>query len=142
MTNTLTFTKHPNSISITALDNLAADLNASATEIDYYFFALSAIAKRHHDLKTRTDAKRFLAKQDLIQDDFEYLTNCIDFLQVQLQRTPTGRTLNQAALIERKASLANDISIFIEMNNTIKKACTRFTNDYFQIRSGQAYMAA
>ncbi len=142
MTNTLIFTKKTSPNSITVLDNLAADLNASATDIKYYFFVLSAIVKRHYDLKTRTDAKRYLAKQEMIQDDFDYLSNCIEFLRRQLQETPSNRTLNQAELIERKRSLANDIFIFIQMNNTIKKACIRFTNDYFQIESGQIFKAA
>lgn len=142
MMNSLTFIKYPNSITTTALDNLAADLSASATAISYYFFVLGVIAKRHHSLKVRTEAKQYLTQQDIKQDNFEYLNSCIIFLKKELQKTPAYRVLNQVELSERGKSLTDDICIFIELNNTITKACFRFTNDYFITGFDQSFMAA
>lgn len=142
MTNTLTFIKDPNSISTTALDNLAADLNASGADISYFFFVLEAIAKKHHSLKVRIEAKRYLTQQDTIEDNLDYLNNCINFLKKELQKAKKHRTLNQAELSERGKSLTDDIYIFIELNNTIKKACFRFTNDYFLTGFSSSFIAA
>ena len=142
MTNTLTFIKHPNSISITGLDNLAADLNASAADISYFFFVLGAIAKKHHSLKVRIEAKRYLTQQDTIEDNLDYLNNCIVFLKKELKKASAYRALNKAELSERGKSLTEDINIFIELNNAIKKACFRFANDYFLTEFGQTFRAA
>lgn len=142
MTNTLTFIKNPNSISTTALDNLAADLNASAADISYFFFVLGAIAKKHHSLKVRIEAKRYLTQQETIEDNAEYLNNCVAFLKKELQKAKVSRMLSKAELSERGKSLTDDICVFIELNNTIKKACFRFTNDYFLTGFGQSFRAA
>lgn len=142
MTNSIMFIRNNDSFTTEDLDNLAANLNASGVEINYYFSVLKTITEKHHDLKVRNEAKKYLAKEQSIQDDLDFLNSCILFLRRQLNQPASPNTLTAEQIRERKIGLAEDITVFIEVNQAIQRACLRFTNDYFHNPFGQVNRAA
>lgn len=142
MTNSLMFIRNKDSFSTEDLNNLAANLNASGVEINYYFSVLKTIAEKHHAVKVRNEAKIYLTKEQNIQDDLDFLNSCIFFLRRQLNQPAGSNTLSAEQIKERKMGLAEDIAVFIEINQSIQRACLRFTNDYFHNPFGQANRAA
>ena len=142
MTNPLTFIKNNNSAILDNLNDLAADLNTSGLEINYYFFVLDAVANKHHSTAIKNEAKKYLAKKQNIQDDLDYLNSCISFLERHLNTSDDSNRLSQAEITERILGLAEDIKVFMERNQSIQRACFRFTKAYFHTPYGQSNMAA
>ncbi len=142
MTNSLTFIKNNNSAILENLNDLAADLNTSGLEINYYFFVLDAVSKKHHSTEVKKEAKIYLSKKQNIQDDLDYLNSCISFLERHLIASDNSSSLSQAEITERILGLTEDIKVFIERNQSIQRACFRFTKAYFHTPYGQSNMAA
>lgn len=141
MTNVIKLTKNDGNPIQEELDNLAATLNASGMEMNYYFSALENIAMKHHNTSVRIEAKKYLFKKQDLQDDLEFMNNCIFFLRRQLKKTAISN-LTPAQIIERKVGLSEDINVFVEINRNIQLACLRFTNEYFHVLFGQTNIAA
>lgn len=132
MKNELTFTRNNENILATRLAELEENLNHSVTDLNYSFFVLEKIATGHTNLKITRTAKEFTEKQNLAQDDLDYLNSCILFLKNQLEKAPSYNTLTQSEISERINQLATDIEVYVEVQIGVQKAYFKFASTYFQ----------
>ncbi len=132
MNNALTFTKNDDSLLKSKLEALEENLNTSIADINYSFFVLEKIINESNNLKIKRNARKFMDKQILAQDELDYLNSCIVFLKRQIDKTLSFHTLNREEISARINQLTNDIEVFIEVQIVNQKAYFEFANKHLK----------
>lgn len=142
MTPHLTFTLNEKKIVHIALDNLDSTLEYVKEDVELYFFMLAVISKEHPTPAKRSQAFKYLIKQDKLQ---YILDDLIARQQLLVSRADNALATNDEEQKEITCAiqqLKQELAIFNELHFKVKRTHIRFTNEHFRADWGQSYMVA
>lgn len=107
-------------------------LSFSKKDVKLYFSILSTIIDKHSNQKIKSQAWKYLVKQDKLQSILDDLVMRLHSLKMQWNTQTSSSSTSCHDIIQQLNQLENEVRIFNEIHYTVKRTYFRFTNDFFQ----------